>query len=637
MHQEPATEQSTLTHVETPFNTIGLAFSGGGFRAASFCLGTLSYLHELPWEEGVLLDRVTFIASASGGSITSAFYGLHQARGKSFSHFYSTLYAHLTGVSLLHVVFRKLNNKSQWNASPHKSRNFINAFALTYDEVLFDGATLGELEHVDTPTHLEELCFNTTEFYRGLLFRQTVKLKKDSKPDPDFLYGNFVLQIERSAANRLRMGDILAASSCFPAGFEPMVYPADFTHRHMGEKELLQHTHVRTQELKRDELELLFHHSDIAHILKQMPSPPDLDRLQTAISELHVKKTLQTGFMDGGIADNQGLESIMAANRRRMRGETAFRPFDLMLINDVSKHYMDTYHPEKISNRRGISIFRLFAGAALAVVLGALGILWALLIRSGWRVPVAALSGGVLTAAVTVLFTLLFARYYIMHEHRRDSGLDLNRTFSPKIVKDLFLYFGHTPVHVIFSMLRARISSLLALNNDVFLKRVRKLLYDIFLKEGRRTFRAKTNHVFDLSFSNDLNRRKFDSDVYCPTPALQTVAQAAYEMGTTLWFDQSVGDDYHQAALIACGQFTTCYNLLIYIRRMHDTGYIDQLAPGYREKVIALEQRMKTDYEKFKADPFWLYNELGKRFPIAGFKSAGMQNYKTPVEFEGLR
>src|ERR1700754_3335296 len=82
---------------ETPFEHIALAFSGGGFRAASFSLGVLSYFDHLTFPDhtaaGVdphtsdaaslagsatssLLQKIRFISSASGGTITNAAFAL---------------------------------------------------------------------------------------------------------------------------------------------------------------------------------------------------------------------------------------------------------------------------------------------------------------------------------------------------------------------------------------------------------------------------------------------------------------------------------------------------------------------------------------------------------------------------------
>src|ERR1700756_1461001 len=49
-------------------NSIGLALSGGGFRATLFHLGAIRRLHEL-----AILPKLTTISSVSGGSILNGF------------------------------------------------------------------------------------------------------------------------------------------------------------------------------------------------------------------------------------------------------------------------------------------------------------------------------------------------------------------------------------------------------------------------------------------------------------------------------------------------------------------------------------------------------------------------------------
>ena len=59
---------------------VGLAFSGGGTRAAAFSFGVLSEIErtQLPGRAGAhsLLDRVNFVSGVSGGSVLTAYYGL---------------------------------------------------------------------------------------------------------------------------------------------------------------------------------------------------------------------------------------------------------------------------------------------------------------------------------------------------------------------------------------------------------------------------------------------------------------------------------------------------------------------------------------------------------------------------------
>lgn len=55
---------------------IGLALSGGGYRAAAYHIGTMRALHKLG-----ILDKVDVISSVSGGSITAAYYALNKRKG----------------------------------------------------------------------------------------------------------------------------------------------------------------------------------------------------------------------------------------------------------------------------------------------------------------------------------------------------------------------------------------------------------------------------------------------------------------------------------------------------------------------------------------------------------------------------
>lgn len=61
---------------------VALSFSGGGLRASAFSYGVLEGLRGQPSTPGrTLLDEVSFITSVSGGSLTSAYFGLHGAEG----------------------------------------------------------------------------------------------------------------------------------------------------------------------------------------------------------------------------------------------------------------------------------------------------------------------------------------------------------------------------------------------------------------------------------------------------------------------------------------------------------------------------------------------------------------------------
>lgn len=78
---------------------VGLALSGGGFRAAAFHLGTFKCLKKLK-----LLDKIEVISAISGGSIIAAYYGLH---GQDFNLFCSKFEESLKNNIVKKIIFTR--------------------------------------------------------------------------------------------------------------------------------------------------------------------------------------------------------------------------------------------------------------------------------------------------------------------------------------------------------------------------------------------------------------------------------------------------------------------------------------------------------------------------------------------------
>ncbi len=59
---------------------VGLAFSGGGTRAAAFAFGVLQEMDQIqtPRHRGSMLDTIDFVSGVSGGSVTAAYFGLRK-------------------------------------------------------------------------------------------------------------------------------------------------------------------------------------------------------------------------------------------------------------------------------------------------------------------------------------------------------------------------------------------------------------------------------------------------------------------------------------------------------------------------------------------------------------------------------
>ncbi|MCH7962769.1 MAG: patatin-like phospholipase family protein [Bacteroidetes bacterium] len=76
---------------------IGLSLSGGGYRAAAYHLGTLKKLNEMK-----ILEDIDIISSVSGGSITSAVYGLN---GDNFPYFEKALIKGVMSSVIKGIIF----------------------------------------------------------------------------------------------------------------------------------------------------------------------------------------------------------------------------------------------------------------------------------------------------------------------------------------------------------------------------------------------------------------------------------------------------------------------------------------------------------------------------------------------------
>ncbi len=139
-----------------------LAFSGGGTRAAAFAYGVLKTLAdtEVTTENGQrsLLHEVDVISSVSGGSFTSAYYGL---RGdKIFEEFEDRFLRKNVEGALIRQVLSPLNWIPQM--SPKFGRGDV--AAEYYSKHIFDGAKFADLQRPGAPV----VVINATDLATGM-------------------------------------------------------------------------------------------------------------------------------------------------------------------------------------------------------------------------------------------------------------------------------------------------------------------------------------------------------------------------------------------------------------------------------------------------------------------------------------
>jgi predicted acylesterase/phospholipase RssA len=586
-----------------PFGRIALSLSGGGFRAAAFNIGMMSFLHRVQVGDKIsLLDRVVFMASASGGSFPAAFYGMYKLKGKPFEECFIDFLKLLSGDSLLQQALNTLNDDKQWSLSDKgKRRNLINAFAKVYDAQLFKGETFGVFEDQDPPIDFS-VCFNSTEFYRGLSFRFQIDSSRGSR---EYLGSRSVYfkKSESDAYTKIKLGDILAASSCFPAGFEPIVWPHDFTYQDPG----------TGKSLMPEELENTIVLADYDMSTKFLKS--------------------KMGLMDGGINDNQALYSTMQADERK-NGR-----YDLILVSDVASYFMDPYEEPTLKPEEGWrkktlsdlyysfkrklkSISAILKGGFILSLAGIVASALCLYLKVGGTLSWIALgfSGGWFIHFAILL--ILKRRYwkinfeesefqgYIDHQLER---LNLGSNFSTGIRQEITSYLSRTKLGVLENMLKTRAYSVLIMAMDVNLKHVRRLIYEMFFENRRWDDRRLYNVIYELSSFN-LSNREFrvrkrlgwkpteeeQGILLNGTHNLQQVAESARNMGTTLWFDE--GDEGKLRDIVACGQFTACSNLLEYVMSLERN---QDMTARDKEKLHMVKQQLLDYWEQFKTNPYW--------------------------------
>jgi hypothetical protein len=438
-----------------PLGRIGLSLSGGGYRAAGFHLGTLDLL----WRLGLLSD-VAVLSTVSGGTLIGCRYALALARAETFPMFFRQTYRFLERTNVVTAAVESLSRDD----AP-RPRALIAGAARVYAQDDFLGAaTMATL--MDAKTHLQELSFNATEFRTGLAFRFQVGAHRGR-------IGNRRVAIPRETTRLVRLADVAAASSCFPGGFEPFVFPDDFT------------------------------------------LPPGFVWTAPPIP-----------LLDGGIYDNQGTAALLLAHRRGARRRGSDRRIALFIISDT--HARDALAFERPRRKgAGMRIGRLAEMTQLLLLIAAgstlaLGVETRRAIGEGrfhaWQ-------------ALTLGFPLLFiggatvGGLLLWRQITREI-----RARTPAAVRPVLKALRHLGVREVLDLVEVRVRSLVALTSQVFMGRVRDLGYERLYSRSEYEGRRVSNLIYDIVDAAQGKDRG-------PTAAQRALAERALQMPTTLWFD----------------------------------------------------------------------------------------------------
>ncbi|MCD6065689.1 MAG: Patatin [Bacteroidetes bacterium] len=560
-----------------PFNNIAISLSGGGFRAAGFHMGVLSYLSSINVYDTSVLERVRVLSTSSAGTFVGVKYTATIKKGGTMHDAYKQLYDFIGSQHLVEEALQYLSDDKNWTNG--RQRTLINSFAAVYHRS-FESEKFGLLWDETHPLHLKEINFNATEFNFALPFRFMKTERSDKTGNENEFIGNNKIHIPVDVAKDVRLADIVAASSCFPFGFEPINFPNDFIHP--------------------DSVQLRDHSLFPDRVY-------DGDKIEYPI-----------GLMDGGIDDNQGVDAVVMSEERMKNYQGAAKEFrsddkkavDLFIISDASIPRMESYRStaEKTGFLSNLNFKKLRNFGILSALTGTAAITLAALSLSKTAVVLLTVFGttGILMAFVLLALSLGFSGFAKL--------LGVPEFFSKRMVLFDNLRFG-----LLYNLIGNRRKSAMKLVSKVFIKQMRWHSFQRVYGEAEWRPRLIMNAIFDMTDEEVEKRKKkypqFSPAILEPGEKLIQVANKANSMGTTLWFTdhELEGKDNMLDTVIACGQFNICFNLLEYIEKFiknpkYQNSY-EKYSPEIKQSLNEFHQNLLKDWEKFKKDPYWMVNE----------------------------
>jgi len=237
-----------------------LAFSGGGTRAAALAYGVLEELRDttvlVDGQPRRLLDETDIISSVSGGSFTSAYYGLYGDR--IFEDFEDVFLRRNVQGQLIRGVLNPL----EWFRSTGRTEMAVKL----YEESVFHGATFADMKREGGPLVL----INASDLGYGVRF--------------SFVQEYFNLLC--SDISDFPVARAVTASSAVPVLFEPVVVE-------------------NYQDCKEEKPAWLLAAE------KRAAGDPEMTLAVDGLNSYFKKDRRQFAhFVDGGITDNLGLRAI---------------------------------------------------------------------------------------------------------------------------------------------------------------------------------------------------------------------------------------------------------------------------------------------------------------------------------------
>jgi len=664
MENSMSTDSSSISG---KIEQIALSLSGGGVRAVGFHLGSMSMLDSLG-----LLNKVEIISSVSGGSLPGLGYALSQRFGRSFQDFFDDFFEFLPQLNILEQLLAGMTNSIP--PSPSGRRDMITALANIYHEEYFkrffgqysvDGSvTFSMLLDPPRHGHVREMIFNATEFKTGSAFRFQVS-------DFRCLIGNGNVSLCTKHARKIRLADIMAASSCIPVGMEPMFFPDDF---HWPDDQPVKGNRASA-------------------------SRPTCDEVRAALERNTDVHQANFALMDGGVYDNQGITSTLLAVNRKKSGITQLdthecgfqlsnrsepdkpqdwanwmsgkitqgtelklsvevkpEDLDMLIVSDTpvrkasffpripfpesgdrvpigrvsepSKGFMALL--ERTSLGQLDLIGKIIMGLLALSALLNFGTLWQeeWFSAEGWETYEGFwldLTWMLLEIAIPLLVLVGFLGLMIVLKLSRNRTEESLQEIIPNWRKSPHKYLNKLRVGTLLNMVVLRAGSVSALTSTIYMNRIRGLGYTTAYSRPDLHNRILANEIFTLQDAtqakDSLHEELLARKAWPPPPEMKRIVDKSATMATKLWIEQDEGDPLNDLDyLVIGGQCTLCYNLMRFLwdRCRPDGEFM------HAETKAMFDQAVLA-WQKLIADPLALLNERKRssRLKVLNQQAAG--------------
>ena len=281
----PINRPSSLPRL-TPVNTmagddtlrttiVGLAFSGGGTRAAAFSFGVLRGLADIDAPGGgAMIDQVRFVSGVSGGSVTAAYFGL---RGRAALSDFESRFLYRDAEESLRTQVYSVGNMMRALDGGVNDRSGLPKWL---EKNLFGAATLKDLQRPGRPV----VWINASDIYGKT----------------PFIFEPVTFSAICSDFESYPLSEAVAASAAVPIVFAPVV---------------VQNWAEKCGFKLPDELEGQARSRDTSPIVKAY--------LNTLAGYRDPSKVKYIKLLDGGLTDNWGLAGF---NVQLAAAQQPYRP-----------------------------------------------------------------------------------------------------------------------------------------------------------------------------------------------------------------------------------------------------------------------------------------------------------------------